>query len=73
MVGDVFDFDNIAFSKPINQTTPSIRYLACADCDLAPIGFQSLLTQQAPIYVLSAALTATEAVTRVQTQHASQK
>ncbi|KAJ2744648.1 hypothetical protein GGI20_002789 [Coemansia sp. BCRC 34301] len=35
MVTDVMDFDNIG----VSHTKDGIKYLACADCDLAPIGY----------------------------------
>ncbi|KAJ2801977.1 hypothetical protein H4R21_002598 [Coemansia helicoidea] len=34
-LGDMMDFENVGFSKPVN----GLKFLSCADCDLAPIGF----------------------------------
>ncbi|KAJ2781301.1 hypothetical protein H4R18_002979 [Coemansia javaensis] len=34
-VGDMMEFENIGFSKPLN----GLKYLSCADCDLAPLGY----------------------------------
>lgn len=36
MVPDMYMFDNIGFSKPIES---GIKYLICADCEIGPIGW----------------------------------
>ena len=33
-VHDMYDFENIGFSKPVD----SVKYLICADCEAGPIG-----------------------------------
>ena len=49
LVQDIFDFDNIGFSKPLNSTAETgivdenltgLRYLCCADCEEGPLGIQ---------------------------------
>ena len=35
LVGDMFTFENVGFSKTVNTT----KYLVCADCEIGPIGF----------------------------------
>ncbi|KAJ2557678.1 hypothetical protein EV175_001198 [Coemansia sp. RSA 1933] len=35
MLTDMMDFENVGFSHAIG----SIKYLSCADCDLAPLGY----------------------------------
>ena len=35
MVRDMYTFENVGFSK----TVSSIKYLACADCEIGPIGW----------------------------------
>ncbi|KAJ2508625.1 hypothetical protein IWW47_000511 [Coemansia sp. RSA 2052] len=35
MVADVMEFDNVG----VSHTKNGIKYLSCADCDLAPIGY----------------------------------
>ncbi|KAJ2305666.1 hypothetical protein IWW55_001821, partial [Coemansia sp. RSA 2706] len=42
LVHDMMDFDNIGFSK----TSQGIKYLSCAECDLAPVGYHD--TQSEP-------------------------
>ncbi len=37
-VNDMFDFDNVGFSN----TVRNIKYLACADCDVGPIGYHTI-------------------------------
>ncbi|KAF8343110.1 uncharacterized protein EI90DRAFT_829615 [Cantharellus anzutake] len=32
-------FENIGFSRPVQTTSPRIRLLACAECDLGPVGW----------------------------------
>ncbi|KAJ2714951.1 hypothetical protein H4R19_001462 [Coemansia spiralis] len=34
-LGDMMEFENVGFSRPVN----GVKYLSCADCDLAPIGY----------------------------------
>jgi hypothetical protein len=46
-----FDFDNVGFSKALepaataagSSVVEGMRYLSCADCDYAPLGFQDML------------------------------
>jgi hypothetical protein len=37
-VKDPFAFENVGFSK----TVKDIKYLACSDCELGPVGWQDL-------------------------------
>eukprot|EP00096_Caligus_rogercresseyi_P007825 TRINITY_DN2591_c0_g2_i1.p1 TRINITY_DN2591_c0_g2~~TRINITY_DN2591_c0_g2_i1.p1 ORF type:complete len:129 (-),score=46.40 TRINITY_DN2591_c0_g2_i1:95-481(-) len=41
-VEDIFDFDNVGFSHTVEDT----KYLVCADCEMGPIGWQSLATKK---------------------------
>ena len=36
LVQDMYDFENVGFSKTINGTE---KYLICADCEIGPIGW----------------------------------
>lgn len=36
LVKDMFHFENVGFSKPVNETE---KYLICADCEIGPIGW----------------------------------
>ncbi|KAJ1988040.1 hypothetical protein H4R33_002604 [Dimargaris cristalligena] len=36
-VRNMMDFENVGFLKTVEST--GIKYLSCADCDLAPLGF----------------------------------
>jgi len=40
-VDDMFHFDNIGFSN----TVGNYKFLSCADCDLAPIGYHDISTR----------------------------
>lgn len=44
----MMDFENIGFSHTLNDT----KYLSCADCDLAPLGYHPL--GQSPEYLIAA-------------------
>jgi len=37
-VKDPLQFENVGFSK----TVDNVKYLACADCELGPVGWQQL-------------------------------
>ncbi|CAB4054420.1 RABIF [Lepeophtheirus salmonis] len=41
-VEDMFDFDNVGFSHTVDDT----KFLACADCEMGPIGWHSLSTKK---------------------------
>ena len=41
-VEDMFDFDNVGFSKTVDE----VKYLICADCEAGPIGFHDLSTKK---------------------------
>ena len=41
-VEDMFDFDNVGFSK----TVENMKYLICADCEAGPIGYHDLNTKK---------------------------
>lgn len=38
LVEDMYTFENVGVSKTVNN----VRYLACADCERGPIGWQDL-------------------------------
>ncbi|CAG2100185.1 unnamed protein product [Medioppia subpectinata] len=42
MVTDMFQFENMAFSKNVED----VKYLACAECDIGPIGWHNLCDQK---------------------------
>ena len=42
-VKDMFDFDNIGFTKPVDNDT--IKYLICADCEVGPLGWHCISTK----------------------------
>ncbi|XP_055918830.1 guanine nucleotide exchange factor MSS4 homolog [Eupeodes corollae] len=48
-VGDVFQFENISVSKPVNN----LKYLTCADCEKGPVGYQDLGTHKMCYVALS--------------------
>ncbi len=37
-VEDMFDFDNVGFSKDVGD----IKYLVCADCEVGPVGYHTV-------------------------------
>ncbi|PJF19509.1 Mss4-like domain-containing protein [Paramicrosporidium saccamoebae] len=43
-VSDVFDFDNVAFSKPTTEVSDmaNLRFLCCSECEEGPIGYAVL-------------------------------
>jgi hypothetical protein len=43
-VNDVFDFDNVAFSKPTTELSEiaDLRFLCCSECEEGPIGYAVL-------------------------------
>ena len=44
VVNDMFDFDNIGFTKPVDNNT--IKYLICADCEVAPLGWHCISSKK---------------------------
>ncbi|XP_053596095.1 guanine nucleotide exchange factor MSS4 homolog [Microplitis demolitor] len=40
-VDDMFQFENIS----VTQTVDQIKYLACADCELGPVGYHDIATK----------------------------
>ena len=40
-VDDMFLFDNLGFTNTVDTT----KYLACADCDVGPLGYHDLNTK----------------------------
>jgi hypothetical protein len=36
VVEDMFDFENVGFTKPVED---GVKYLICADCERGPIGW----------------------------------
>ncbi|CAG2164319.1 unnamed protein product [Oppiella nova] len=47
MVSDMFQFENMAFSKNVED----MKYLACAECDIGPIGWHNLCDQKCYIAI----------------------
>lgn len=47
LVSDMFQFENMAFSKNVED----MKYLACAECDIGPIGWHNLIDQKCYIAV----------------------
>ena len=41
-VEDMYDFDNVGFSK----TVDNVKYLICADCEAGPIGYHDITTKK---------------------------
>ena len=51
-VGDIFDFDNVAFSKPTSAGgTDGLRFLCCAECETGPVGY-AILDGPAPVIIV---------------------
>ncbi len=46
-VSDMFQFENMAFSKNVDD----IKYLACAECDIGPIGWHNLCDKKCYIAI----------------------
>lgn len=44
VVDDMFEFENIGFTKSVDNDT--IKYLICADCEVGPLGFQCISTKK---------------------------
>lgn len=44
VVNDMYDFDNIGFTKPVNNET--VKYLICADCEVGPLGWHCISTKK---------------------------
>ena len=44
LVNDMFDFDNIGFTKPVDNDT--IKYLICADCEVGPLGWHCISSKK---------------------------
>ncbi|XP_022205423.1 guanine nucleotide exchange factor MSS4 homolog [Nilaparvata lugens] len=42
LVADMYDFQNVGFS----HTVGAHKYLACADCDMGPIGYHDTLSKR---------------------------
>lgn len=42
LVEDMYLFENMGFSK----TVDNIKYLACAECDVGPIGWHDLISKK---------------------------
>lgn len=40
-INDMYTFENICFSN----TVDNIKYLACADCEIGPVGYYNLNTK----------------------------
>lgn len=41
IVNDMFTFDNIGVTHKVDNT----KYLACADCEMGPVGYHDITTQ----------------------------
>jgi hypothetical protein len=48
IVEDMFDFDNVGFTKPVmvDNDVDDIKYLICADCEVGPIGWHCISTKK---------------------------
>ncbi|KAA0197531.1 RAB interacting factor, partial [Fasciolopsis buskii] len=46
-VKDMYTFENVGFTHTVGAT----RYLICADCELGPIGFQDISSDNSHFYV----------------------
>ncbi len=44
LVSDMYDFDNIGFTKPAENE--SVKYLICADCEVGPLGYQCISSKK---------------------------
>ena len=44
VVDDMFEFENIGFTKSVDNDT--IKYLICADCEVGPIGYHCISTKK---------------------------
>ena len=44
VVDDMFEFENIGFTKSVDNDT--IKYLICADCEVGPLGYQCISTKK---------------------------
>ena len=42
LVEDMYLFENMGFSK----TVDNVKYLACAECDVGPIGWHDLISKK---------------------------
>jgi len=47
LVSDKYHFENIGFSLTIDN----IKYLACADCDIGPVGWHDMNTNESFVAV----------------------
>ncbi|CAJ0838293.1 12077_t:CDS:10 [Entrophospora sp. SA101] len=50
-VSDMFSFENIGFSKTLNET--GVKYLCCADCDLGPLGYHDTTNNDTKEYLIA--------------------
>ena len=44
VVNDMYDFDNIGFTKAVDNNT--IKYLICADCEVGPLGWHCISSKK---------------------------
>ena len=44
VVNDMYDFDNIGFTKSVDNNT--IKYLICADCEVGPLGWHCISSKK---------------------------
>lgn len=56
IVGDIYAFENVGFSHPVG----GVKYLACADCEIGPIGWYDLAAKTS--YVALSRVLHTDAV-----------
>lgn len=47
LVEDMYTFENVSVTKTVGE----IKYLACADCEVGPIGYMDLTTKKSYIAV----------------------
>jgi hypothetical protein len=43
-VKDMYTFENIGFTHPVKSSS-SQRYLCCAECEIGPLGYQSITNE----------------------------
>lgn len=45
LVNDMYDFDNIGFTKPVTSES-TVKYLICADCEVGPLGWHCISSKK---------------------------
>lgn len=47
----MFSFENVGFSKTLNET--GVKYLCCADCELGPLGYHDTTNNDTKEYLIA--------------------